>query len=193
MSLVDDCPKFVREALEGDEEAIGPATELLVRYGRSLLREPSAIDGGEERLAVALSHPGLRRAPFFDRVGALFGLSDEQLRALFVELENPARWAATPFSGVEVARVPSETFRPPVECWILRLYQGACCPQHEHPDVERSLVLSGACEEVGRGIHRAGAAMVMAPGSRHSLVGLSLEPCLLAVRSEKPARFLARA
>jgi anti-sigma factor ChrR (cupin superfamily) len=102
----------------------------------------------------------------------------------FIALPDNIVWRPF-FPGVEIHRIYGDGRNGPSAA-LLRFQPNGRVPLHEHTGYEHILVLSGSQEDEN-GIATAGALVVSAPGSRHSIV--SREGCFVLAIYEKPVVF----
>ena len=132
MADQEDRPVFLCEALEQDEDCIDAACRQLARYFDLTLTPQTTGHAGLARLSAALERPEERYAPFHGRLRSLFGLSEQSIRSLFIELERPSRWHPTPYPGILAADVMTDALVAPAGAQMIKADPGAVFPMHRH-------------------------------------------------------------
>jgi quercetin dioxygenase-like cupin family protein len=174
-SIHNELPEAWREAL-GDEN--GADLELASRLPELLQSETAAVSGGLQRLLTSVGEPPLRYAPFFDRVGQLWDLSEHEVTATFAKLKDPAAFQRTPLPGVRVLSVAGGPRTAGAETFLVRFAPGTRFPRHRHPGPEKLLVLEGSYTDTQGVTVRPGDLHEMAPGSEHGFLVDKSEPCI---------------
>lgn len=170
-------PLFLREALDGDSDALTAALELSATLPLTLTKlKPD----GRARLLDSVSRLPLRYAPFFDRLGELWDLPEEQVRAVLLRAARPESWRKPGLPGLRVIDVQPGPRLNGARTTLTQFAPGTRFPAHRHEGPEALLVLEGSyVDESGRHV-RAGDLHEMPPGSEHWFrVGKST-PCVAA-------------
>jgi quercetin dioxygenase-like cupin family protein len=174
-SIHNELPEAWREAL-GDEN--GADLELAARLPELLQSEAAAVSGGLQRLLTSVGEPPLRYAPFFDRVGQLWDLGEDEITAAFAKLKDPAAFQRTPLPGVRVLNVAGGPRTAGAETFLVRFAPGTRFPRHRHPGPEKLLVLEGSYTDTQGVTVRPGDLHEMEPGSEHGFLVAKTEPCI---------------
>jgi quercetin dioxygenase-like cupin family protein len=174
-SIHNELPEAWREAL-GDEQCAD--LELAARLPEVLESEAAAASGGLQRLLKSVGEPPLRYAPFFDRVGRLWDLGEDEVTATFAKLKDPAAFQRTPLPGVRVLNVAGGPRTAGAETFLVRFAPGTRFPRHRHPGPEKLLVLEGSYTDTEGVTVRPGDLHEMEPGSEHGFLVGKNEPCI---------------
>lgn len=135
-----------------------------------------------ERLLAAAVRPRLRYAPLYDRLSALFDLSDTELSSLFELAAQPERWVSAPIPELELFHLTGGPRVAGADNGLVRIRAGARFPLHRHLGPERVLVLEGGYRDEPSGrVYAAGELHEMSEGSEHGYVALAERDLLLAV------------
>ena len=142
--------------------------------------QPTTSEGLTRLLATVEELP-LRYAPFFDRLAALWDLSEDEVQATLARAKDEGAFRTMGLPGVRRMSVRGGPRLHGVALELLRLAPGARFPAHVHEGHEAVLVLEGSYRDAGRDFEP-GDAQEMPPGSVHSLcVGDAV--CVAAVVS----------
>jgi len=166
------------------EEALGPEArdeaELLAALARAIApRAPSAAL--RARLLSAASSPGLRWAPLFGKLGALFDLDDRALSQMAERASVPSEWQPGPIGGVELFHLDGGPAIRPADAGLVRVRAGLAFPAHRHLGEERTLILEGEARESNGLVRLPGDLQVMAEDSSHAYEVLAERPLVYAV------------
>jgi quercetin dioxygenase-like cupin family protein len=173
--IQNELPEVWREAL-GDED--GADLEFAARLPELLEAEATPGGGGLDRLLKSVGEPPLRYAPFFDRVGQLWDLGEDQVSATFAKLKDPSAFQRTPLPGVRVLNVAGGPRTAGAETFLVRFAPGTRFPRHRHPGPEKLLVLEGSYTDTAGTRVGPGDLHEMEPGSEHGFLVDKSEVCI---------------
>jgi len=137
---------------------------------------------GLGRLLTAVESLPLRYAPFYDRLAALWDLSEAQVDATLARARDRDAFRSTGLPGVRRMRVDGGPRLKDASLELLCLAAGSRFPGHRHAGHEVVLVLEGSYRDAGAEVGP-GDAQEMAPGSAHALAVSPDAPCVAAVVS----------
>jgi anti-sigma factor ChrR (cupin superfamily) len=143
---------------------------------------PPTPSAGLARLLATVEELPLRYAPFYDRLAALWDLSEDEVQATLARAKDEGAFRATGLRGVRRMSVRGGPRLEGVALELLRLAPGARFPAHVHEGHEAVLVLEGSYRDAGRDFEP-GDAQEMPPGSVHSLRVGDGSVCVAAVVS----------
>jgi len=166
------------------EEALGSEasreTELLAALARAITpRAPSP--SLRSRLLAAVASPGLRWAPLFGKLGALFDLGDHALLQIAERASVASEWQAGPIPGVELFHLDGGPSIRPADSGLVRVQAGLTFPEHRHLGEERTLILEGEARESNGLLRRPGDLRIMRENSAHAYEVLAGRPLVYAV------------
>ena len=165
-----DLPDFIADAL-GEEAADRQVANTVGALGAILKVAPPA-PALRQKLLQAIQAGALRYAPFWDRLGSLFDLSESGVSAVLDDAENASKWEASPIPGMSLFHLQGGPRVATADVGLVRLPPNVAFPHHKHLGDERVLVLQGAYEDSGGRIYRAGDLHEMRVGSDHGLTAL---------------------
>jgi quercetin dioxygenase-like cupin family protein len=172
-------PEFVRDAYD-DAPFELPEPEALDRALGSLLEDEPPSPEALSRLAAAVSAAPLRYAPFYERLGELFDLSEPEVEAQLAELTEPGAWRPTGLWGIRNHRIAGGPRVRGAETLVVRFEPGTRFPHHDHTGLERVLVLEGGYTNDDGVEYRAGDLHEMDAGTGHSFSVAEDELCIFA-------------
>jgi Cupin domain len=127
----------------------------------------TATPDAKARLMSAIERE--RYLPFLGELRASFDLSETEMRALLLKIDDPRWWKldAPPIQG-------HMDFKPgprhaPLRGGFARMQGGLRIPQHRHADRELTMVLEGELIDGDGNRYGPGSSIDMPPGSSHSL------------------------
>jgi quercetin dioxygenase-like cupin family protein len=171
-----ELPEFVREALE-EESVDGVAA---VARLPELLSPVAPGAEGLGRLMQAVSEPPLRYAPFYDRLGQLWDLSEDSVVAVLERSRDDREWRRAPLPGLKLLRLEGGPRASSATCYLAHFAPGLSFPEHRHKGHESVLLLEGSYTDRGGTVYRSGDAHEMGEGSEHGFVVAPDEPCIAA-------------
>jgi quercetin dioxygenase-like cupin family protein len=173
-----ELPEFVREALaDGPLDAAGELERL-----PELLSPLTPGGHSLGRLMQAIAEPPLRYAPFYDRLGRLWDLSEERVVDVLSRARDPREWRRAPLRGLKLLRLEGGPRAASANCYLAHFAAGLRFPEHRHRGHESLLLLEGSYTDGGGRTYRSGDAHEMGEASQHGFVVASDEPCVAAVR-----------
>lgn len=131
-----------------------------------------------------------RYAPFTASVAKLFALDVARAATLLVRAADPAAYQPVALAGVARARAEVGSGLGAAHACFQRAAPGTRYPLHEHGGEERVLVLEGGYRDASGHVAHPGDVELATAGSSHSFVVLDGAPCVSAVVSTGPIRFL---
>lgn len=135
---------------------------------------------GRKRLLDAASSGPHRYAPFYDRLAALWDLSEPALKVLFTVAAERRAWRPV-WPGLRMLGVSAGPKLSDARARLLRFEPDFRFPNHRHSGVETVLVLEGSYTDSSGVTLRAGDSQQMEPGSAHELRVGAEGPCIAAV------------
>jgi len=141
-----------------------------------------SVKVGLERLLAAVEELPLRYAPFYERLAALWDVSEEDVQTTLERAKHAGAFRLTGLHGVRRMSVLGGPRLRGVALDLLRLAPGARFPRHRHEGHEVVLVLEGSYRDSGRDFEP-GDTQAMPPGSTHALQVSERSPCVAAVAS----------
>lgn len=143
------------------------------------LPQDRVLERGSARLRSAVTELPLRYAPFFERLGRLWNLPEQEVERQLGRARSASAWRRTILPGLSIFNVAgSEAGR---RARLMRFRPGARFPRHTHRGPEQVLVLEGAYRDVDGRVFEAGDVQTMSPGSEHELEIVGTVPCVAAV------------
>jgi quercetin dioxygenase-like cupin family protein len=141
---------------------------------------PVSAEVGRVRLLEAARSPSLRYAPFYDRLGALWDLSDPALRAVFEAAADLSAWQRV-WPGFRQLSVSGGPKLDGARARLMHFEPGFRFPNHRHRGAEALLVLEGSYSDQNQVTFVAGDLQEMAAGTAHELVVAPDRPCVAAL------------
>lgn len=124
-----------------------------------------------DRLLASLD-PATPYEGFVRRVGELFDLSAEKVRAIFRDLADATKWEPTLLDRVSTFHLDGGPRAATADCGITRFGAGTVFPSHRHVGREVMILLSGAIRFDDGRVARVGDRIEMADGTRHAFTVL---------------------
>ncbi|HEV8551500.1 MAG TPA: cupin domain-containing protein [Polyangiaceae bacterium] len=171
-----DLPEFVRDALAEPAPASGDIADALALLGAGLAPEPAH----DARLLAAVARLPLRYAPFYERLGALWDLSEADVERVLARAAEPSAWTKPGFPGVRLLEVLAGPRLSGARVALVRFRAGLTFPKHRHEGREAQLVLEGSYRDQSGRVVGPGELHEMPPGSEHSFRVGRGEPCIAA-------------
>jgi quercetin dioxygenase-like cupin family protein len=169
-------PEFVKElALEAPE--LASSLERLPE----LLPDAEVPAGGRERLLADVSELPLRYAPFFDALGSLWDLGEDEVRAELTRSKDSDEWRWAALPGIRLFDVRGGPRTASAHVRLVRFAAGMRFPAHRHKGHERVFILEGSYADSSGTVYRSGDLHEMSEGSEHGFVVDAHEPCVAAV------------
>jgi len=183
-----DVPEFVREALEGGASGLDAseaiqALELLAEVppAEAAWSRGAARPDNAARLLWEISRQPLRYAPFFDRLSALWDLSESDVRAVLARSADARAWQRPMYPGIALFELAGGPRTRGHAVKLVRFAPGLRFPRHRHAGDESVLVLEGSYTD-SAGCHVGpGDLQEMSAGSEHALRVARPEPCVAAI------------
>lgn len=139
-----------------------------------------AVPPGLRRLMNTVEVLPWRYAPFFSRIGELWGLSEDEVARTLARAANRSAWRRPAIPGIQVVDIVGGAQTLGATLHLVRLSPNAKFPAHRHLGYETLLVLEGSyTDSLGR-LVEAGEAQVMPPGTEHSFLVSPSGPCVAA-------------
>ena len=165
------------------DEALGVASneaELVTALAEALSPRPpsSALRG---RLMASAASPGLRWAPLFGKLGALFDLGDAALTQVAERAALPSEWQPGPLPTVSLLHLQGGPAIASADAGLVRVEAGIHFPEHRHLGEERTLIIEGEARESSGIVRKPGDSLSMAAGSSHSFEVVSAKPLVYAL------------
>jgi putative transcriptional regulator len=168
-----ELPEFVQEAKGQD-----PAATVEVMAALAVLSAAPVALRSRERLLASVRELPRRYAPFFQRLGTLWDLSEERVSEVLTLAKDPAHWQWTALPGVRQIEVQGGPRTESARVRLLRFSAGLRFPRHRHIGLEHVLVLEGSYTDSDGHLIGPGDLQVMEPGSEHGLHVHAGEPCI---------------
>jgi quercetin dioxygenase-like cupin family protein len=169
-------PLFVEDAADELSAAERLAAAELYR----LIEPVPAAEALAARLARELEELPLRYAPFFERLGAVWDLSEDEVVAELERAKAPESWRKTPLPGLRLMDVRAGARVGEADVHLVRFSPGMRFPRHRHPGDEALFVLEGSYRDSSGRVVGPGDLHEMAAGSEHGFVVARREPCVAA-------------
>jgi putative transcriptional regulator len=162
----------------GDSER--SAREALVELSQALPTR-AADRSARGRLLAQARSPALRWAPHFDKLAALFDLSEPALTAIAEQSSLEQRWEPLPLAGVQLFHLQGGPAISGADAGLVAIRAGTQFPLHRHAGEERTLILEGTLREQDGTLLRPGDVQVKPAGSSHAFSVLEGAPLIYAV------------
>jgi len=170
-----ELPEFARDT-RLDPLAAVEALELLGAESG-----PPIAPTGAGRLLAEVRELPLRYAPFFGRLGELWDLDEDHVRATLARAKDPRHCRRTALPGVRVLDISGGPTTQGARTSLLKFSPGLRFPRHRHEGPERVLVLEGSyVDSDGRRVGP-GELQEMTEGSEHGLSIAKDKPCIAAL------------
>jgi quercetin dioxygenase-like cupin family protein len=140
--------------------------------------------GGREKLLAEVSELPLRYAPFFDRLSALWDLSEDEVRAELERAKNREEWRFTALPGIRLFDVRGGDGTRNAHVRLVCFSPGFRFPVHRHKGRERVFILEGSYADSSGTVYRSGDLHEMTEGTEHGFLVDENEPCIAAVVEE---------
>ncbi|HWA77773.1 MAG TPA: cupin domain-containing protein [Polyangiaceae bacterium] len=169
----DVLSEFLSESERGELEALADLSQALEA------RAPAG--SARSRLLARAKSPGLRWAPHFDKLAALFDLSEPALTEIAERSSQEQHWEQLPLSGVRLFHLQGGPTIAGADAGLVAIRAGTQFPHHRHGGEERTLVLEGALREADGTLLGPGDAQIKHAGSSHSFTVLEGASLIYAV------------
>ncbi|HEX6274572.1 MAG TPA: cupin domain-containing protein [Polyangiaceae bacterium] len=176
-----NAPTSEPDLLEELEAEASDLVELPLEAVAELARNDSPPAGARERLLGEVSELPLRYAPFFERLGALWDLTEEQVRAELERSKDREEWRFTALPGIRLFDVRGGERTKNAEARLVHFSPGFRFPVHRHTGHEQVFILEGSYTDSSGAVYRSGDLHVMTEDSEHGFVVDEKEPCIAAV------------
>jgi putative transcriptional regulator len=149
----------------------------------ALSRQATPPRAVRDNILLAIGGPrpaGLPYPGFAARLGQLYHLDADQMRAILHKSADAAQWENQ--GPISLLHFSAGASLPGTHAGFLRLLPGLRFPRHRHVGQEVSLILSGAIRDEDSGVvQHPGDLLVMAPGSEHAFVAVPPHECVIAL------------
>lgn len=131
---------------------------------------------------------------YVDRFTSMFDLGEAQARAILKKAASQGddTFDSCGIPGVQLFYFKGGARAAHATCGVLKIKAGAIFPAHEHQGDERVLILQGTATEPSGRRYRVGEVVHHQKDTRHSFRVVGNDPMILAVRLEKPNKWLKR-
>jgi quercetin dioxygenase-like cupin family protein len=195
VTRVDSLPKFLREALdENDDDELDLAR--LYRHAAELERLlpllspllpktvsdplPAGPEAGARRLLARVSELPLRYAPFYTDLAELWDLSEADVVAVLERAADASAWRKPGLPGVGLLDVTGGPRVTGARLQLARFAPGMRYPAHRHLGREALFVLEGWYRDRTGRVVGPGDLHEMAPDTEHHFNVGPNEPCVAA-------------
>lgn len=164
---------FLGDGERGAREALAELSQALPAH--------AATRSARGRLVARAQSPALRWAPHFDKLAALFDLSEPALTAIAEQSSLEQHWEPLPLAGVRLFHLQGGPAIAGADAGLVAIRPGTQFPFHRHAGEERTLVLEGALREDDGTLFCPGDVQVKPAGSSHAFSVLEGAPLIYAV------------
>jgi predicted ChrR family anti-sigma factor len=174
-------PKSAPDLLDELEAEAPELAKLPLEVVAELARDVAPPPGVREKLLDEVAALPLRYAPFFERLGALWDLSEEQVRAELERSKEREEWRFAALPGIRLFDVQGGERTKNAQARLVRFSPGFRFPVHRHTGHEQVLILEGSYTDSSGSVYRSGDLHVMTEDTEHGFVVDENEPCIAAV------------